>query len=451
MNPEFQRNLWLEISPARLLLMPAVLALVGLLVAALNGGDTPRSLFLVFSVLFIGLGAGWGSLLVVSSINHEVTERTWDQQRLSALGPWQMAWGKLLGSTAYAWYGALLCAATAVLAALAGPAFWSRCTWLLAGAVGTLALHAWLLASRLHVLDIRTEKTSGMAGRLLGVLLVLQTLPLLFMALRDPSSPERDGPGSWWGLGLPLPVQSLTLAGLLLALGLLALWRSMGRQLMVRSVPWAWVLGVVGLGWSLAGFLPKPGLGPALWATLAATALVATYVALFTEPSNRLVWQTLFYHRAHSSTRRLAQALPLWPLAWALAALCLLAYTLGSTASASPQAPSTPAASLLWMALLHGLRDCGIYQFFALRNTTRKPAAMTLLTLFLLGVVLPGLVASSAPDLARWLEPFFGLKDLLQGQTALGASTWAAMAVHLLAVALLVAWRWRASRPSDTP
>ena len=220
MNPEFKRNLWLEMSPTRLAIMPAVLALIGLLVYVLNPDDPQRSLFVAFSVLFVGLTVGWGSLLVVSSINNEVSERTWDQQRLSALSPWDMAWGKLFGSAAYAWYGSLLCALVAVVAALSGPAFWSRCVWLLVGAVGTVALHAWLMASRLHTLDIRSEKASGMAGRLFGVFLVLQTLPVIFMVLRDPSSPDREGLGSWWGWGLPLSIQSLLVALLLLALRL---------------------------------------------------------------------------------------------------------------------------------------------------------------------------------------------------------------------------------------
>lgn len=449
MNPEFKRNLWLEMSPTRLAIMPVVLTLIGLLVFALNLDDPQGSLFVAFAVLFIGLTVGWGSLLVVSSINNEVSERTWDQQRLSALTPWEMAWGKLLGSAAYAWYGGLLCALVAGVAALSGPAFWSRCVWLLVGAVGAAALHAWLMASRLHTLDIRSEKASGMAGRLFGLLLMLQTLPMIFMVLSDPASPDRWGQGNWWGWGLPLPIQSLLVALLLLALGLLALWRSMGKQLMVRTVPWAWVVGVAGLGLILAGFLPPSDGGSTLWMTMAGTALASTYGALFTEPNNRLVWQAVLYHRAHSPARRLWQALPLWPLSWALAALFLLAFTLaGGTSGADSATPPPPELeSLMWLALLHTLRDCGIYHFFAFRHTTRKPAAMTLLTLFVLGVVLPGLAMSVAPELAPWIEPFFGMKELLKGETSLGMDAWLAMGLHLLLAAGLVSWRWSASAP----
>lgn len=447
MNPEFKRNLWLEISPARLALMPGVLTLIALLAVAMSEHNPRDNLFIACTVLFTGLTVGWGSLLVMSSINNEVTERTWDQQRLSALTPWQMAWGKLFGSTAYAWYGALLCAVVAVLAASTLPGFLSRCVWMLAGAIGAVALHAWLMASRLHTLDLRTEKSSSTAGRLFGLFMALQTLPMVFMVLRSPTD-EAQAYGGWWSLGLPLPVQSLVLAALMLALGLLALWRSMGKQLMVRSTPWAWALGVLAVGWMLAGFMPEDARDANLMVPLAGVALLATYAALFTENNNRLVWQAVLFHHAHSPRRRMLQALPLWPVSWAMAALFVLLY---GVLGINPDQHLASLGSVMWLALLHCLRDCGIYHFFALRNTTRKPAGMTLLTLFVLGVVLPGLVAGSAPELATWFEPLFGLQQLVKGGASLGLAPWLAMAVQLAVVAALVAWRWAAgAKPAQT-
>jgi phosphatidylglycerol:prolipoprotein diacylglycerol transferase len=44
---------------------------------------------------------------------------------------------------------------------------------MLAGAIGAVALHAWLMASRLHTLDLRTEKSSSTAGRLFGLFMAL--------------------------------------------------------------------------------------------------------------------------------------------------------------------------------------------------------------------------------------------------------------------------------------
>ncbi len=448
MNPEFKRNLWLEISPSRLFIMPIALGLIAALSFVLDTGQPLNTLFISASVLCGLLIAGWGSFAVISSINSEVAERTWDQQRLSALTPWEMAWGKLLGSAAYAWYGGLLCAVVVFFVALLQSDPVTRCIWLLAGLIATVALHAWLMASRLHTLDTHAEKSTGMVGRLFGLFIILQILPALFL-FSTQTTGQDNAAGSWWGLDLPLALQSLVLAVLFLALGLLALWRSMGKQLMLRTTPWAWVVGVLVLGLIVAGYVltPKARAMPLL--AIAMTAILATYFALFTEKNNLLVWRAIIFHWKNSSVRRFLQDLPLWPVSFALALVCASLYTLvvwGGNASQEAAA----ATSILWMALLHCLRDCGIYLFYALRNTTRKPLGMTLLTLFILGVVLPTLFSLAEGNLALWFEPMFGLKNYFENQQALGWTAWTAMAVHLVAVGALVVWRWfRSTKPSD--
>ena len=54
----------------------------------------------------------WGTRRAVNVLADEIAAGTWDGQRMSSIGPWTMAWGKLLGGTAYVWYCALLCLAT---------------------------------------------------------------------------------------------------------------------------------------------------------------------------------------------------------------------------------------------------------------------------------------------------------------------------------------------------
>ena len=125
-NPEFRRNLWLELSPQRLVLMVSVLGIIAALTVYLGNdpvkeGSTAHALLIVFSALGLMLAGGWGSFTVLASINSEVAERTWDQQRLSALSPWQMAWGKLLGASIYPWLGGLLCAAVVLVSGLLLP------------------------------------------------------------------------------------------------------------------------------------------------------------------------------------------------------------------------------------------------------------------------------------------------------------------------------------------
>src|ERR1041385_2378956 len=82
MNPEFQRNLWLELSPRRGLLMLVILGLV-FFAAAVTGGDfAPASLAQILYYLIVVV---WGSRNAALSVVGEIRDRTWDAQRLSSL------------------------------------------------------------------------------------------------------------------------------------------------------------------------------------------------------------------------------------------------------------------------------------------------------------------------------------------------------------------------------
>ena len=455
-NPEFKRNLWLEFSPQRLLLMPLMLALIAALTIFLSEQDNASSnLHLVFSILGGLLAVGWGSFAVMHSINSEISERTWDQQRLCSLTPWQMAWGKLLGASAYAWYGALLCAAVALVTGLLGPNPIRAVILLVAAILGTLATHCWLMASRLHTMDVHRVESSRTVQRLFGIFMLLQILPVILMAIFQ--NREDNQLSLWWGIPLGFSSLSLLLAVQALALGLLALWRSMSTQLMVRTTPWAWFTGCAALGFIFAGFADAPRLGW-LFPSMICTALVASYFALFTEKNNALVWRTVLYHARHRAWLRCLQALPLWPVSWLLALLVTLLYTAyagtgshiaSDTANAAlSQKMGKVLPSMMWMLLLHALRDAGIYLFFAWRNSTRKPAGMALLTYAVLGYILPLFAGVGSGGLAQLFEPLTGftLRNLY-AETGFFFSSlaWLAMCTHVLIVAALLLWRWRSA------
>ena len=78
MNPEFRRNVWLELSPRRLMTMTVVLVLA-FFAAALSGNEwlppaTAVTLY-YFIVVF------WGSRNAALSVVGEIRDRTWDFQR----------------------------------------------------------------------------------------------------------------------------------------------------------------------------------------------------------------------------------------------------------------------------------------------------------------------------------------------------------------------------------
>ena len=118
MNPEFRRQLWLQFSATRLIVLP-LLVLACFAAAGLSQpNDLPQTLALVGAALFGLLVWGMGTLAAGASVIDEITEHTWDQQRMSALQPWAMTWGKLAGATSYGWYGGLICLLVAVPGAL---------------------------------------------------------------------------------------------------------------------------------------------------------------------------------------------------------------------------------------------------------------------------------------------------------------------------------------------
>ncbi len=153
MNPELHRNLWLEFTPRRLVLMALVLG-VTLGVTALAAAPQER----LQNMAALGFGLYglivmlWGARNAANALAGEVRDRTWDMQRLSAIDPWSMTWGKLLGSTAYTWFGGLLALTPFVIVSLNepdrhGPVFLGLCLALGAGAQA-LALLLCLAAAR---------------------------------------------------------------------------------------------------------------------------------------------------------------------------------------------------------------------------------------------------------------------------------------------------------------
>ena len=446
MNPEFRRQLSLELSPARLVLMPAILLMLAICVFVIEGKQPLLYLHKGALTLVGLLAACVGTFTALSSINDELNERTWDQQRMSAMGPWRMAWGKLLGGPSYAWYGALLCSAAALLCG-----FWlgelaDTILVLVLSIVGACALHCAMMASRLYSMDPNKPATSRNVWVLVVlVFLLLQLASSLVVGLG--SLLGGDGGGAWWGLQLGSGALLLIFAAASLLLGLLALWRAMSMQLSVPTTPWAWALGNAATGLLLAGLVPT-GTGRALTGMLLLA--LATYYAAALESQVPQRWRALLYSAQHGQWRRFWQNMPLWPISWCMAfAVLLPAYLLWN---ADPLSNRGQLGPLAFMVLLHVLRDCGIYLVFSLRKSSRSPLGMTLLVVFVLSAILPAMFWSLG--VAPLFEPLFGAFDArlssnFQHAPALGWLAWVGMFMQLAVLAVVLVWRFKAITPSS--
>ena len=87
LNPEFQRQLYLEYSPARLLGIPLTLGMIFTLSYLIDGHQLGPATAKAALVLFLLISLLWGCRQAGDSIVDEFREQTWDTQRLSALAP----------------------------------------------------------------------------------------------------------------------------------------------------------------------------------------------------------------------------------------------------------------------------------------------------------------------------------------------------------------------------
>jgi hypothetical protein len=304
MNPELQRNLWLEFTTQRIGLMVGGLALA-FFAAALPGGLDygPSSIALVlFYLIIVFYGTRAASLAVIS----EIRDRTWDSQRLSALSPGTMMWGKLLGSTAYAWFGGGIC----LVVMLAGVAVHNGVA--IAGieavfflALGAIAQASAFLASLIAIHRRQSvSRLNAFLCQLVGLVAAIVVVSIWYSA--DPksaiSAEHRVDVVIWWGRSFDatwfLPVSLAVFAAWIVV----ACYRQMRLELQVKNGPLVWAGFLVFMGLYVAGFdawLPKTGFAQGLDVTGArftlafATFLILSYVMVLLEPKDRVHYRWL--------------------------------------------------------------------------------------------------------------------------------------------------------------
>ena len=93
MNPEFRRNLWLEATPVRMLVVTLGFALLVSAAWTTTKAETGANVafWLGYTALVL-----FGGYHAVSTISDEIEDRTWDWQRLSGQSAWSLLWGKIL-------------------------------------------------------------------------------------------------------------------------------------------------------------------------------------------------------------------------------------------------------------------------------------------------------------------------------------------------------------------
>jgi hypothetical protein len=430
MNPEFRRQLWLGFSSTRVAVLPLLL-LACFAAAYLTGKDNAASVLAITgAALFAVLVWGMGTLAAGTSVMEEVTDRTWDQQRMSAMEPWAMTWGKLGGASAYGWYGGALCLLIAVPAALIGGHGDKVVQATLSAILFGLFLQALLVAVNLQLV-----KTGGPLARRGGV---WSLAAVLFWGLTLLLSMTRELTVTWWGQSFNNFNFGLASMALFAACALVAAWRSMAEVLAVRQLPWGWPALALLITVYVSGFAPAHRM-----ATFGAAGLVTcaalTFFALLTEPQPRPLWQRVVTRVGAGQWRAALLQLPRWPTTLLLA----LPFALVTSLSLSqPGTTPWPAAEQITLHpitfVLLMVRDCALALFFAFAVKNKRAVASFLLLMLALYGLLPWLVGATGSD---------ALLGLVQPLLAKSKLSFIAAAIHAALALSLLGWRWKATAP----
>jgi len=298
MNPEFVRNVWLELTPRRMLMMAGLLALT-FFAASLSGvlGWGPSGAASVFYYLIVVI---WGARNASMSVVGEIRDRTWDMQRLSSLGAGTMTWGKLFGSTIYNWFGGALCLVLVMVNIVThlGPAT-AAIELVYYIIIGVIAQSSSLLASLIAIrrrqthsrLDLFVYQAVGLCAAVIVYLVWSTADPVAAVLNHTPATDFIP----WWSISVDSRAFLLTSVAVFAGWTLLGCNREMRLELKMRNGPLVWLAFLVFVGLYVAGF--DAWLSPdmkswdavSLRLLLAMTAFaVLTYLMVLLEPKDRV-------------------------------------------------------------------------------------------------------------------------------------------------------------------
>lgn len=427
MNPELRRNLWLELTLHRLVAGPVALGLVFALVYNLSGPERVGPLAVTAVSLFIAF-ALWGAVQAGDAVQGEVRARTWDGQRMSALEPWAMTWGKLAGAPAFAWYGCGFCLVAYLFVSpdVAAPKI---ALFMLAGMVllAAVSLIGSIVAGRKAV--ARRSSTAWVMG-----------VALVFVGPWMSALTVSDADIAWWGRSWVRIDFLLGSTLLFAAWAVFGAHRLMCQELRVRTLPWAWVAFLLFVTAYVSGYgiRPEDTLGQKVNVLLIAglvMSMVTIYPLLFSEGSGAMAVRRLVLRFAARDHRRLLEETPLWPvslvLAFVFCALTVAVVGAGGSDSGIIRGVVLAPVPLVLLAV----RDTALYMVFALARQPRRAETATIFYLLLLHWLVPMLLnAAGAKGIADLVLPPFWERPGFAAAVA---------AVQAVAVVAVAAWRWR--------
>ncbi|MEO1292929.1 MAG: hypothetical protein AAFV62_08885 [Pseudomonadota bacterium] len=401
MNPELQRNLWLECTPLRLLAAPAILGLIFALFGS-SGPNWPGAVFSTAQTVFLLVTAFWGTRVAASAVAGELSGRTWDQQRLSGLGPWPMTWGKLFGSTSFIWLVLGLCVLAQMLALMAanagqlqgpGASFLGALGWPLMAVELSGAFFAFAVAFFSSLLALNGQERSRGFDTTLFQFIALVAVFAVWGSVMAQTVTGRsfleasDWLTDWW---VALPAwQMISLSFLLFGgAALVGSYHQMRKAFAMRTTALLWLAFLAVLIAYFTGF------GQGEWALVALVALsIASYAAVLLEPHKLVAYRGWLSALARGEAVALLRA-PAWLYAWIGGAVIALYLVTGGEFRAPTFARDwieIDGSVVAGALILFVLRDMGLAVWAGLRARDGRGLWTAVLLILVAGVVMPGL------------------------------------------------------------
>ncbi|MDR2688592.1 MAG: hypothetical protein LBB76_02395 [Azoarcus sp.] len=391
-NPEFRRNVLCEFSASRLLVDPLLIGLT-LAVMVSSESDVKGIVIGISQIGFIFLTVIWGARQAGKAFSREFAEGTWDGQRMSGLTPWQMTWGKLLGSTLNAWYdGAIMMALFLIAVSIKENLY-----------IAVLGALGWIgFAVAIHVINmiqILFNRDRLVQQRRLSSLIVFAIL--LFGWGVGSFAYDTDvftlvQKIHWWGIEFSGAFFAVASVLAMSAWAVTALWQAMRRELLERNHPGWWLAFLLfWLFWAM-GLLVRPDASSKSWPLFfLACALVAwgsVYPPLLISRKDPGYWLHLFTAWQRRDRALLLHLFPNWITSIALGLILSLVAELSATVLQSDRSSLSFPAMLLSSPLVlipFVIRDVAIVLWFNLAPRAKAPDGAALVVLAVLYLLIP--------------------------------------------------------------
>lgn len=437
MNPEFRRHVWLEWSAHRVVLLGVVLASIFVLVSLFDPNGVGNVVANAALSLFVLATMLWGSHRAGDAMLDELRERTWDSQRMSAMSPWSMTWGKLCGATIMPWFAGGVCLAVYAVARF-GPTIADRLQVIASCIAAAVLVQALSLIGALVGTRLEKQARSTLASwSAFGTLALLIVYFSVYYRSTDAIV--------WFGLNCErfdfLTASLFALA----AWTVFGAYRMMSSELAVATRPWAWCAFVMYLTIYFAGVFIRPewplNRGLALFGAAGiVVAIGASYLAAFALFRDPLTFHRLATCVAARQWRRFFEELPVWAASFAMAVV----FSILCAALATAPVYSGERVEAVGLAgiviVLYAVRNIGLLYYFTYGESHRRVETTTVICIAIISWLLPSIAESMDLTSAQWL-----LRPPLWDHPLAAAGI---IALHALAVIVLC---WRRYRQRIAP